>query len=104
MGLTPSFVKIDTEGFDAFVLDGMDGLLASHTPRALIFELNPRLWPGAAKAMAADGRRLADVAPVASRDAEHRADGNREVALVDAAYSLSLQQLQLTVRPGPPGE
>ena len=93
MGLTPSFVKIDTEGFDAFVLDGMDGLLASHTPRALIFELNPRLWPGAAKAMAADGRRLADVAPVASRDAEHRADGRRKVALVDAAYSLSLQQL-----------
>jgi FkbM family methyltransferase len=94
MGLTPSFVKIDTEGFDAFVLDGMDGLLASHTPRALIFELNPRLWPGAAKAMAADGRPHANVAPVASRVAEHRADRNRKVTLVDAAYSLSLHQLQ----------
>ena len=42
--LRPLFIKIDTEGFDAFVLDGMEELLSAKQVDVFIFEFNWSQW------------------------------------------------------------
>jgi FkbM family methyltransferase len=42
--LKPTFVKIDVEGAEAFVLEGMDNLLDQHAP-AVMLEIHPRWQP-----------------------------------------------------------
>jgi FkbM family methyltransferase len=42
--IVPTFLKIDVEGFEAYVLDGALETIQQHTPDLLI-ETHPRLWP-----------------------------------------------------------
>jgi FkbM family methyltransferase len=43
--LNPSIIKIDTEGFDLIVLEGLTETLKKHRP-VIMFEYNPELGPG----------------------------------------------------------
>jgi FkbM family methyltransferase len=44
MGLRPTFVKIDVEGAEAYVLEGMDQLLDRHRP-VVMLEIHPQWQP-----------------------------------------------------------
>lgn len=43
-GVDPFFAKIDTEGFDVFVVEGMERLLRKKRVAAFVFEYNWGLW------------------------------------------------------------
>lgn len=45
LGLEPSIIKIDTEGFDLVVLEGLTKTLTNHRP-VIMFEFNPELGTG----------------------------------------------------------